>query len=48
MVDDESVDSSEPNVLLHIVKTLSQLKEKSIIMKFIDWALQKDQKESIF
>ncbi|KAM9465991.1 transforming growth factor-beta receptor-associated protein 1 [Clarias gariepinus] len=45
MVDDESVDSSEPNVLLHIVKTLSQLKEKSIIMKFIDWALQKDQKE---
>ncbi|KAG7327970.1 hypothetical protein KOW79_007914 [Hemibagrus wyckioides] len=46
MVDDESVDSSEPNVLLHIVKTLSQLKEKSIIMKFIDWALQKDQKEN--
>ncbi|KAI5610824.1 transforming growth factor-beta receptor-associated protein 1-like, partial [Silurus asotus] len=45
MVDDDSVDSSEPNVLLHIVKTLSQLKEKSIIMKFIEWALQKDQKE---
>lgn len=48
MVDDESVDSSEPNVLLHVVKTLSQLKEKSIITEFIDWALQKDQKESIF
>ncbi|XP_060736444.1 transforming growth factor-beta receptor-associated protein 1 [Tachysurus vachellii] len=47
MVDDVSVDSSEPNVLLYIVKTLSQLKEKSIIMKFIDWVLQKDQKVGV-
>lgn len=47
MVDDESVDSSEPNVLLHVVKTLSQLKEKSIITEFIDWALQKDQKVGV-
>ncbi|XP_072546340.1 transforming growth factor-beta receptor-associated protein 1 [Salminus brasiliensis] len=35
-----------PGVFPHIVKTLSQLQLKSIIMKFIDWVLQKDQKES--
>ncbi|XP_049319296.1 transforming growth factor-beta receptor-associated protein 1 [Astyanax mexicanus] len=36
-----------PGVFLHIVKTLSQFQQKSIIMKFIDWVLQKDQKERV-
>ncbi|KAI4882914.1 hypothetical protein NFI96_021489 [Prochilodus magdalenae] len=45
IVDGVCVDS-RPGVFLHIVNTLCQLKQKSIIMKFIDWVLQRDQKES--
>ncbi|XP_026886661.2 transforming growth factor-beta receptor-associated protein 1 isoform X1 [Electrophorus electricus] len=42
IVDGEG-DSSQ-TVLLHIVKTLSQLKQKSVILETMDWVLLKDQK----
>ncbi|XP_017579553.2 transforming growth factor-beta receptor-associated protein 1 isoform X1 [Pygocentrus nattereri] len=46
IVDGLCVDS-RPGVFPHIVNTLCQLKQKSIIMKFIDWVLQRDQKVGV-
>ncbi|XP_066500356.1 transforming growth factor-beta receptor-associated protein 1 [Hoplias malabaricus] len=37
----------QPGVFQHIVNTLCQLKQKFIIMKFIDWVLQRDQKVGV-
>ncbi|XP_076834766.1 transforming growth factor-beta receptor-associated protein 1 isoform X3 [Brachyhypopomus gauderio] len=43
VVNGECGDSSQ-EVLLHIVKTLCQLEQKSVILEAADWVLQKDQK----
>lgn len=47
IVEDESEDPSDINVFQHIVNTLSNLKHKPIVLKFVDWVLQREQEASI-
>ncbi|XP_051724984.1 transforming growth factor-beta receptor-associated protein 1 isoform X1 [Ctenopharyngodon idella] len=47
IVEDESEDPSDINVFQHIVNTLSNLKHKPIVLKFVDWVLQREQEAGI-
>ena len=47
MVENQSEEPSHISVFQHIVNTLSNLKHKPIIWKFVDWVLQRDQEASI-
>jgi len=47
-VEDQSEDPLHISVFQHIVNTLSNLKHKPIIWKFVDWVLQRDQEASIY
>ncbi|XP_067311882.1 transforming growth factor-beta receptor-associated protein 1 [Pseudorasbora parva] len=47
MVENQSEEPSHISVFQHIVNTLSNLKHKPIIWKFVDWVLQRDQEAGI-
>ncbi|XP_077095253.1 transforming growth factor-beta receptor-associated protein 1 [Siphateles boraxobius] len=47
IVEDQSEEPLHIHVFQHIVNTLSNLKHKPIIWKFVDWVLQRDQEAGV-